>query len=339
MAYNDGKPFGVDISAYQGQVDFGVLAPQVKFIAIRSGISWAYSDKWFSRNWIEAKRVGIPRATYHVIYPDQPILQQIEHWLRLVGDDLGEFPFVVDFELVHDCSKNQMRDALLMSVGYVESMTGKRPIIYSRANIIDDFCTFDASYNTYDWWLAGYLSSGAEAPGPVDLPNGIDRERCIIHQTGDHTTGVGFGVESKMLDYNRWQGDEQSLHDYLLNYGFDNGNYQNHDDESNDDSVQPEPSEDNGQSSEDSGQLTDEQSGDSGQFPKTFVTTTNLNFRTEPDDNKTESTRIGTVAGGKEVSVAGEEIETDDFTWVPVSMEVYMATKRKSDGNVFLKEK
>jgi len=217
-------PFGLDISSYQGKVDFDVIAahePKVEFIGIRSGISWGYTDKWFNRNWTEAKRVGIARTAYHVLYPAQPIKAQMDRWLTIVGDDLGEMPLTLDFELVHGCSKNQMRDSLLSADGYIESKTGRKPINYSRANIIDDYCTYDVEYNNYDWWLAQYFSNGQEhtgltwAPGTRDhdYPKGVDRDRCIIHQTGDHT--LGFGVESKMLDYNRWQGDLSSLYAYL----------------------------------------------------------------------------------------------------------------------------
>jgi len=209
-------PFGIDISAYQGKADFDVIsvhAEKVEFIGIRAGISWGYTDKWFSRNWAEAKRVGIPRTAYHVLYPAQPIKAQMDHWLTIVGSDLGEMPLTLDVELVHGCSKNQLRDAILSAAGYITAMTGKKPIMYSRASFMDYYVTFDPVWNEYKWWLAQYLATGQEHQGPPMIPRGLDRERVIIHQTADHTPG--FGVESKQLDYNRWQGDLASLYAYI----------------------------------------------------------------------------------------------------------------------------
>ena len=214
------KPFGIDVSKYQGKIDWDVVAahaPKVVFTGIRATVNWGYTDSWFDRNWSEAKRVGILRTAYHVIFPGESASRQVNHFINTVGSDLGELPLTLDIELDHGMSYTEIRDNLFACATLVENQTGRKPIIYSRALWIDEHVTGPAGkvpkwLNEYDWWLAHYLRSSEEHPGPPRLPKGVDRERCIIHQTGDHT--VGFGVESKMLDYNRWQGDLESLYRY-----------------------------------------------------------------------------------------------------------------------------
>ncbi|MBN2048662.1 MAG: hypothetical protein JW750_12525 [Anaerolineaceae bacterium] len=213
-------PFGIDVSRYQGLIDWDVIAdhdPKVEFVGIRAAISWGYQDPWFKRNWQEAKRVGIPRCAYQVLYPKQNPERQMDHFLTVVGDDLGELPLVLDVELDHDATPNQLRSALYRCLLYLEQKTGKKPIVYSRASFIDYYVTGTGGIipwlNNYDWWLAQYLASGDEHPGPPALPKGVTRDKVIIHQTADR--GKPFGVQSKALDYDRWQGTLASFYQYI----------------------------------------------------------------------------------------------------------------------------
>lgn len=204
-------PFGIDVSYYQGIINWDVIAahePKVEFAGIRAAISWGYKDTHFDRNWSEARRVGIPRTAYHVIYPEEDPVRQMAHFLDCLGDDLGELPLSLDVELSHDATPAEYKTNLLKALKYLQEQTQRRPIIYSRASFINYFVTGvgntpPAWYSNYDWWLAQYLSSGEEHPGPPTMPLGVPRERCIIHQTSG--SGEPFGVQSGALDYNRWQ--------------------------------------------------------------------------------------------------------------------------------------
>ena len=217
------KPFGIDISRWQGNINWDAVAinkKKVKFVGIRATISWGYVDGWFKRNWTEAKRVGLYRSAYHVVYPEITCARQCENFLKTVGKDQGELPLTLDVELSHNMIPRSVAATVWGCGEYIEKQTGRKPIIYSRASFIDVFMTGKgktppAWLNTYDWWLAQYLRSGEEHQGPPNMPRGVDRERCIIHQTTGSGYATGFGVESKALDYNRWQFDQKHLDDYV----------------------------------------------------------------------------------------------------------------------------
>lgn len=218
------QPFGVDVSSNQGQIDWQRMATapiKVEFAAIRLGISWGYVDKWFPHNWAEAKRAGIPRMAYHVLYPAQPIQPQLDNIARTLAGDFGELPFVADIELQHGCTSAQMQAAARAYVEGIRDLTGRVPIIYTRTIWWNDVVTGFTPlkdlgwYAEYYWWIALYLTSGAPHPGPILVPRGVPVDRVLIHQVADHTPSAGFGIDqaaAKMLDYNRWLKPREELH-------------------------------------------------------------------------------------------------------------------------------
>lgn len=223
----DALGFGVDVSRHQGVIDWEVVADyrfrvskddpstgsgSVQFAGIRAGISWGYVDSFFERNWLEARRVGIPRTAYHVFYPLEDAVRQAKQFHKIVSGtgDLGDIAPVVDVELDHGCGPLAFGQRLKTYLDAVADLFGVMPIIYSRASFIDEYVTDVRHggvpyrwYGEYDWWLAQYLRSGVEHPGPVALPKGVGRERVVIHQTSDK--GDPIGVQSKAMDYNRLQ--------------------------------------------------------------------------------------------------------------------------------------
>jgi GH25 family lysozyme M1 (1,4-beta-N-acetylmuramidase) len=248
MARNE--PFGIDVSRHQGVVNWDAIALRkddpstgsgsVRFAGIRAGISWGYVDSFFGRNWQEAKAAGIPRAAYHVFYPNESPERQALHFIKTIREanvayasayasadsanreTLGELPPVADVELysgIHACTPAVYGKNLQEYLGWIEAFGGVRPLIYSRKTMIDKFVTDGKLFewlSKYDWWLAQYLKDGSEHPGPVALPVGVSEENAIIQQTSDR--GAPFGVQSKALDYNRWIGKgKRSLEQYLVN--------------------------------------------------------------------------------------------------------------------------
>jgi len=207
------RAFGIDVSRYQGQMNWDVVAahrPKVVFAGIRATVSWGYRDSWFTRNWAEAKRVGILRMAYHVVYPGENPQRQIDNFLGMVGNDTGELPLVLDCELDHGQSARTIANNILAQAQLIEARTGRKPILYSRKIWTDVYMAGATWLNQYDWWLAIYLNTADEHPGPPPLPKGVTK--WLIHQTTSH--GAPIGVESRQMDYDRWNWDEQAVYRY-----------------------------------------------------------------------------------------------------------------------------
>ncbi len=139
---------------------------------------------------------------YHVVYPSQDADRQVDNFLGMLGSDLGELPPVLDVELDQGQTPTVIANNILRHAQLIEARTGKRPIIYSRASWVDPYMAGATWLNNYDWWLAHYLSTPDEHPGPPKLPKTVTK--WLIHQTTSH--GAPIGVESKQMDYDRWNG-------------------------------------------------------------------------------------------------------------------------------------
>jgi len=213
------RPFGIDVSRWQGKINWDIVAnnPEpVRFVGIRATISWGYTDGWFSFNWTEAKRVGIIRTAYHVLYPGSDTQRQMDNFFRSIGEDYGELPLVLDVELDHNKSPDHIQAAILRCAAIIQSRSGKPAMIYSRASWVDQFITANRTppgwLNDFDWWMANYLRTPREHPGPPARPKGLIPEKVLIHQTTNQ--GKPIGAQSNNMDYNRWMFDLSHLQKY-----------------------------------------------------------------------------------------------------------------------------
>ena len=127
-------PFGIDISSYQysqdgtKKPDFAVMNAKCDFVAVRAGISWGYTDRWFRYSW---ERIVRPRLAYHVVYPGESATRQMDHFMRIVQP--GEHDrLVLDMELDHGYSKARITNTLLECLEFILENTGRYPVIYSR---------------------------------------------------------------------------------------------------------------------------------------------------------------------------------------------------------------
>lgn len=224
MAY----PYGVDISRYQyssdGSVkmDFDKLVlhqNKPRYIGIRAGVSWGYTDAWFSRSFSEAKRVGLYRMPYHVVYFGESAQAQVDNFFKIAADaDWNHDRPVLDLEVAGSNTKERITATTIQVMEIIKQWTGFYPILYSRKGWVDQYLTV-GSLPTCDWWLASYLTSLAypaftpEMPPPPYMPVGVTK--WVFHQTSSKGDGVSHGAASHYIDQNRFNGDDAALDAYF----------------------------------------------------------------------------------------------------------------------------
>lgn len=213
------RPLLRDYSRYQQYVNADVaIAHGVLGMAHRATISYGYQDPFFNANYKSFGRDETYRTSYHVEYPSQPALKQVDNWYSMhpALDASKPFARVLDLELHTNQPASKIADVTWEICEIVKSRDGFYPIIYSRKNLIDAWLASwtDEMLNAIYWWLAQYLLAGyLEHPGPPSLPNRIRRERILMHQTSDHKLAPPGEVASKAVDWNRWElGNEQQMH-------------------------------------------------------------------------------------------------------------------------------
>lgn len=217
--YTD-RPRWQDSSRYQGEQNFDQQVLNGLFGAIfRATISWGYQDPKFAENWERSDGVVRYRASYGVTYPDQPVLPIFENWIK-VHPRRDVIPRVIDLELEQGQPGIVIANHTWELSERVADYDGARPLIYSRKNLIDKWLVpywTDAQLNEHYYILAQYLwDRTREHPGPPALPNGLERDRVVLHQTADKKPAYSGETESGSIDWERWElGGEEDMHNFI----------------------------------------------------------------------------------------------------------------------------
>lgn len=131
--------WGVDVSSYQGQVDWELLRRQgVDFAFIKATEGSSLVDPCFFRNWAEAQAAGVTAGAYHFFSYDSPGATQADNFLAAAPPRAGALPPVIDVEfygkyLEQPMAAEEVRPILDELVAQVTAAWGRPPILYVTA--------------------------------------------------------------------------------------------------------------------------------------------------------------------------------------------------------------
>lgn len=151
--------FGVDVSTYQGKVDWEELAAQgVDFAFIKATEGSSLQDVRFAENWAGAQAAGIRPGAYHFFSYDTPGQQQAENFIRTVPVTAGALPPVVDIEfygsyLEHPADRETARAILDPLLDALEAHYGVKPILYATYRSYQLYLSGGA-YDDYPLWMS-----------------------------------------------------------------------------------------------------------------------------------------------------------------------------------------
>lgn len=132
---------GIDISRYQGNIDWGrVRTSGVSFAYIKATEGADHSDPAFQRYWREAGAAGIPRGAYHYYYFCRSGAEQAQWFIRNVPRQAGSLPPVLDIEWTHSrsCPRRPGSAEILREastfLSILERHYGQRPLVYTTVD-------------------------------------------------------------------------------------------------------------------------------------------------------------------------------------------------------------
>lgn len=190
---------GVDVSAWQGNIDWPVLQSSgIEFAFIKATEGTSVQDRCFAYNAREAMRCGLRVGAYHFFSLESDGVQQAQNYIRTVPRVQGMLPPVVDVELYgayasQPPSGEDLRHELDVLLTNLEAAYGVRPIIYT--NMTTYFRCLMGMYEDYPLWISNIYT-------PPVLPFGT---KWTFWQYTDRGELEGYDGQ-KYIDLNVFNG-------------------------------------------------------------------------------------------------------------------------------------
>lgn len=154
---------GIDVSSYQGNIDWDEVKKTIDFAIIRCGYGndrFTQDDNKYERNATECERLGIPYGVYLYSYATnlEEAESEVAHTLRLIKNHKLEYPVFLDVE--SEVQKKLDNDTLVNVVEhYCKKMEEAGYYVGIYANLDWFVNRLDSKkLESFDHWLAQWSS-------------------------------------------------------------------------------------------------------------------------------------------------------------------------------------
>ncbi len=154
---------GIDVSAWQGNIDWAkVKASGIEFAILRAGYGREVSqvDKYFEKNYREARAQGIPVGVYWYSYADsvERVIQEAKACLAVLGGRELDLPVFYDIEYEPKilALSTQVRTAMVIGFTNAIMAAGYTPGVYASLDFIKNKLTDDQIPGQVVRWIAQY---------------------------------------------------------------------------------------------------------------------------------------------------------------------------------------
>lgn len=156
---------GIDVSHYQGNINWERVKPQIDFAILRMGLGDdipSQDDKQFERNYAECVRLGIPFAVYFFSYAvnKTKVAKEIAHIKRLLNGKKINAPVYIDVENTKGLDWRTISNTELLGImqefnAQLNALGYKMGIYSSRSAFWNEKMT-DKWYDNISKWVAEY---------------------------------------------------------------------------------------------------------------------------------------------------------------------------------------
>jgi lysozyme len=202
---------GVDVSNYQGDIDWPVLArTDIAFAYVKATEGGNFRDRRFQANWEGAAKTGLPRGAYHFFTQCRPGAEQARNFIGLVPREPGALPPVLDLEDMGNCRSGRLVanlvEEIATALNMLETHYGRRPLLYVTSE-------FDAAY------LQRQFTSEKFWARSLVLPPQFRTDQWLIWQY--HSTGRRAGING-LVDLNAFRGSKRQFESFVIGPGTPN---------------------------------------------------------------------------------------------------------------------
>ena len=196
---------GVDVSAYQGKIDWKKLSEQdIQFAYIKATEGSSFVDEYFQENYKNAQETSLKIGAYHFFSFDSEGETQAENFIKNVEKIDNMLPPVIDVEFYGDKKKNppnkeQVQEQLKILIEKLKEKYEKEPIIYSTNEAYELYIA--DSFKNSEIWIRDIIKS----------PNLPDNRKWTFWQYTNRERLEGYSGKEKFIDINIFNGSQQEF--------------------------------------------------------------------------------------------------------------------------------
>lgn len=200
---------GVDVSSYQGDIDWPVLASQnIAFAFIKATEGSTFVDDNFEYNYVQAQKTNLRIGAYHFFSYDSSGKTQADNIIATVKKCENMLPPVIDIEFYGDKEKNMpkqsdVREQLDVLLNDLEVHYKLKPIIYATNKSYSLFIS--GAYEDYDIWIRDVITT----------PHLSDGREWTFWQYTNRMRLKGYKGKEEYIDMNVFEGSETAFSNYV----------------------------------------------------------------------------------------------------------------------------
>lgn len=195
---------GVDVSHYQGTIDWDVLSQNQDFAFIKATEGSTHVDERFLDNWKAAERTHLYLGAYHFFSFDSEGDKQAASYIETVGDLDGKLAPVVDVEYYGNKKSNpperaEVIENLAALLDTLEQHYEVKPIIYTTYTVYNDY--IKGEFEGYPLWVRSVYCP----------PSVLFGNKWSFWQYMDTAMLDGYTGAEQYIDVNVFRGTRQEL--------------------------------------------------------------------------------------------------------------------------------
>lgn len=201
---------GVDLSHYQGTVDWEILSKEdIQFAYIKATEGSSHVDEQFAANWQQAGKTSLKVGAYHFFSFDSPGETQAMNFITSVGIRDGMLPPAIDVEYYADKRNNPpdskaVQEQLQAMICQIESYYQTTPVIYATEEVWERY--LKGHFDDYPIWIRNVITKPKI------------QEPWTFWQYTNRARLKGYTGEETFIDLNVFHGSEKQWEQWLTEY-------------------------------------------------------------------------------------------------------------------------
>ena len=196
---------GVDVSAYQGTIDWKKLSEQdIQFAYIKATEGSSFVDEKFQENYKNAQETNLKIGAYHFFSYDSEGETQAENFINHVEKIDNMLPPVIDVEFYGEYKKNnpdkeKTREQLRILIDKIKENYEVSPILYATNESYELYIA--NNFEDCEIWIRDIIKS-------PDLP---DNREWTFWQYTNREILKGYQGEETYIDMNVFHGTQEEF--------------------------------------------------------------------------------------------------------------------------------